>query len=104
MSGCVADHLDYVLSSGRAGLLQPGDIHLQNAMAAADLTMTTPVNNSEDPLFLLFTSGSTGAPKGLEHTSAGYLLQTAVTHQVGSVHAIACCGADRMVSAALLPV
>jgi acetyl-CoA synthetase len=37
--------------------------------------------DSEDPLFLLYTSGSTGKPKGIYHTSAGYLLFTAITHQ-----------------------
>lgn len=35
--------------------------------------------NSEDPLFILYTSGSTGKPKGVMHTSAGYLLQSAMT-------------------------
>jgi acetyl-CoA synthetase len=35
--------------------------------------------DSEDPLFILYTSGSTGKPKGLLHTTAGYLLYTAVT-------------------------
>jgi acetyl-CoA synthetase len=37
--------------------------------------------NAEDPLFILYTSGSTGKPKGLLHTSAGYLLYTAMTHR-----------------------
>lgn len=37
--------------------------------------------DSEDPLFILYTSGSTGKPKGVMHTTAGYLLQTAMTHK-----------------------
>ena len=36
--------------------------------------------DSEDLLFLLYTSGSTGKPKGIAHSTAGYLLYTAVTH------------------------
>ena len=36
--------------------------------------------DSEDTLFILYTSGSTGQPKGVLHTSAGYLLQAAITH------------------------
>ncbi|KAI0252865.1 acetate--CoA ligase [Lactifluus subvellereus] len=34
---------------------------------------------AEDPLFILYTSGSTGKPKGVVHTTAGYLLGTALT-------------------------
>ncbi len=37
------------------------------------------VMDAEDPLFILYTSGSTGKPKGVLHTSAGYLLQAAMT-------------------------
>jgi acetyl-CoA synthetase len=37
--------------------------------------------NAEDPLFVLYTSGSTGKPKGVLHTSGGYLLYAAMTHE-----------------------
>ena len=39
--------------------------------------------DSEDILFLLYTSGSTGQPKGVVHTQAGYLLYSKLTHKVG---------------------
>lgn len=38
--------------------------------------------NAEDPLFILYTSGSTGKPKGVLHTTGGYLLYAAYTHDV----------------------
>lgn len=37
--------------------------------------------DAEDPLFILYTSGSTGKPKGVLHTTAGYLLHTALSHK-----------------------
>jgi acetyl-CoA synthetase len=51
--------------------------------AAANVSADCPAEemNAEDPLFILYTSGSTGKPKGALHTSGGYLMYAAFTHQ-----------------------
>jgi acetyl-CoA synthetase len=48
---------------------------------AAPATCEPERMNAEDPLFILYTSGSTGKPKGVLHTTAGYLVWAAYTHE-----------------------
>ncbi len=57
------------------------DIWYHEAMASASADCPAEAMDAEDPLFILYTSGSTGKPKGVLHTTAGYLLYTAITHQ-----------------------
>ena len=61
---------------------QPGRDHwYDDITSAADPYCPAEVMNAEDPLFILYTSGSTGKPKGVLHTSGGYLVFAALTHQ-----------------------
>jgi len=60
----------------------PGrDLWYHDLMAGASPDCPPKKLNAEDYLFILYTSGSTGKPKGVVHSSAGYLLWSALTHQ-----------------------
>jgi len=54
--------------------------HEEMAKASPDCPPTEV--GAEDPLFILYTSGSTGKPKGVLHTSGGYLVYAALTHEL----------------------
>jgi acetyl-CoA synthetase len=60
----------------------PGqDLWLHEELATVSAECPPEEMNAEDPLFILYTSGSTGKPKGVVHTTGGYLLFVAMTHQ-----------------------
>ena len=58
------------------------DLWYHVAMAEAATECPAEIMDAEDPLFILYTSGSTGKPKGVLHSTAGYLLQAAMTHDL----------------------
>ena len=58
------------------------DVDVKAEMAAAAPYCAYAEMGAEDPLFILYTSGSTGKPKGVVHTSGGYLVYAAMTHQM----------------------
>ena len=76
------EHVFVVRRTGRkVPFYSPRDVWLKEAMDAERPYCPVETMDAEDTLFLLYTSGSTGKPKGVSHTSAGYLLYTALTHR-----------------------
>jgi acetyl-CoA synthetase len=71
-----------VTRTGAEVTMTPGrDVRYETAaMQVSDECPATEMK-AEDPLFILYTSGSTGKPKGVVHTTGGYLVYAAMTHQ-----------------------
>ena len=71
-----------VRRTGGAVAMKAGRDHWYHELAAIVPSTCKPEEmGAEDPLFILYTSGSTGKPKGVLHTTGGYLVFAAMTHQ-----------------------
>jgi acetyl-CoA synthetase len=63
------------------GWVEDRDAWLHDLESSVDADCPCEEMGAEDPLFILYTSGSTGKPKGVLHTTGGYLVYAALTHQ-----------------------
>jgi acetyl-CoA synthetase len=71
-----------VRHTGAAVNMQKGrDVYYDEIVKTVPADCPCEEMSAEDPLFILYTSGSTGKPKGVLHTTGGYLVYTAISHQ-----------------------
>ncbi|HEX7113821.1 MAG TPA: acetate--CoA ligase [Steroidobacter sp.] len=76
-------HVLVVRRLGSRVPMMPGrDRWFEEALASQPKECPPEAVDAEDPLFILYTSGSTGKPKGVLHTSGGYLVYAAMTHEL----------------------
>ena len=80
IAGCLKKVIVVQATGGEVAMHEGRDIWLHDC-AVNDDCPPEPMN-AEDPLFILYTSGSTGKPKGVVHSSGGYLLWAAMTHEI----------------------
>jgi acetyl-CoA synthetase len=76
------EHIVVIASKGTDCEMRSGrDVWYHEIMAAADAKCPADPMDAEDPLYILYTSGSTAKPKGILHTSGGYLTGVSATHR-----------------------
>ncbi|MEL6477948.1 MAG: acetate--CoA ligase, partial [Pseudomonadota bacterium] len=68
-------------TGGQTTWIDGRDVDVKAEMVAASAECAPEEMGAEDPLFILYTSGSTGKPKGVVHTTGGYIVYAAMTHQ-----------------------
>lgn len=76
---CVEKVLTFERTGAKVNMKAGRDLWLNELLALASNDFEAVEVNAEDPLFILYTSGSTGAPKGLQHTTAGYMIWASET-------------------------
>ncbi|GGR20965.1 acetate--CoA ligase [Agromyces mediolanus] len=79
--GSVQNVLVVQRGGNEVGWTEGRDQWWHDTVATASAEHTAEAFDAENPLFILYTSGTTGKPKGILHTSGGYLTQAAFTHK-----------------------
>jgi len=79
--GVVTSQLVVKRTGGAVHMQDGRDYYYHDEAAKAATQFKPEPMEAEAPLFILYTSGSTGAPKGVVHTTAGYLVYASMTHQ-----------------------